>query len=45
MTALIIATTDRCTVILVDSLMACYIIGAQFTGFARVFCIPAGVWV
>ena len=43
--ALIIATTDRCTVIIVDSLMACYVVGAQFVGFARVFCIPAGVGV
>ena len=45
MTALIIATTCRCTVIIVDSLMACYIIGGPFVHFARVFCIPAGVGV
>ena len=43
--ALIIATADRCTVILVDSLMACYIIGGPFAQLARVFCIPAGVGV
>ena len=43
LTALIIATSDRCTVILVDSLMACYVVGSAFTSFARVFCIPAGV--
>ena len=45
MTALIIATADRCTVIIVDSLMACYVVGSAFTSFARVFFIPAGVGV
>ena len=43
MTALIISTADRCTVIIVDSLMARYVIGGPFVHFAQVFCIPAGV--
>lgn len=41
--ALLIITADKCTVILVDSAMACILIGQSFAHFASVFCVPVGV--
>ena len=41
--ALLIITAERCTVMLVDSPMACIMIGQVFAHAARVFCVPMGV--
>jgi hypothetical protein len=43
MVALIIASADKCTVIIVDNMAACFFIGQSFLGVARVFCAPYGV--
>ena len=41
--ALLIITAERCTVIILDSPMACIIVGQVFAHAARVFCVPMGV--
>ena len=43
MIALILATADRCTVVILDSMGACMFMAMQIAHMGRVFCIPAGV--
>ena len=41
--ALLIITAERCTVMIVDSPMACIIVGQAFAHMAAVFCVPMGI--
>ena len=41
MIALILATADRCQVVIFDSLGACIFYGMQIAHMGRVFCVPA----
>ena len=41
--ALLIITAERCTVMIVDSAMACMLIGQMFAHSATVFCVPLGI--
>ena len=41
--ALLIITAERCTVMIVDSPLACLLIGQVFAHMATVFCVPMGV--
>ena len=43
MTALIIATATSCRVLILDSPMACIIVGQSIAHLGRVFCVPLGV--
>lgn len=45
MIALLVLTTDSCTVFLLPSLEDCIAAGQWFLPFGRVFCVPAGVGV
>ena len=45
MTALLLATSDRFTVVILDSLPACFFLAMQVAHMGRAFCIPAGVAV
>ena len=41
--ALLIITAERCTVMIVDSPLACLLIGQVFAHMGAVFCVPVGV--
>ena len=43
MTALIIITATSCRVMILDSPMACIIIGQSIAHLGAVFCVPVGV--
>ena len=45
MTALIIASATSCRVLILDSPMACIIVGQSIAHLGRVFCVPLGVQV
>jgi len=45
MTALLLATANGCTVVILDSLGACMFMAMQVAHMGRAFCIPAGVAV
>ena len=45
MTALVLATANGCTVVILDSLPACVVLAMQVAHMGRAFCVPAGVAV
>ena len=45
MIALVFATANGCTVVILDSLPACVFLAMQVAHMGRAFCIPAGVAV